>query len=1528
MKKTLKKALALVISFSIVFSGTVAIGLNALAATPEYIYTDGKRTGIKSILSDDGVRYYDIADGGMLDDSTKEIDFYLKALTAEYNGVSSANMWANIASNIFEEAGVGVGYSLKDRSFSDYDDFFTEDKENTVEDIDLVKALSTVGEYRSGSMSNMAHGGNVSTGLSYFPNLNAVQDKMVDQYKGAVSSTRTDLTKENLLTHATGNSTGFPLTETDDGKLVIASVVTNRQMEGFGSYSTFALAFYDFELIPFVAEGVEFVTAGEGYGSIEEASADNAPGVTYNSAQTSAPFVSYTTNPSRVSANTSVSYSETSSVSVSNSMESSKTHSYGHSAGVSVSLERTFKLIGTTVNASGSYSFSTQDTVSTAYGKTDTLSESTTKTSTAEIDLPAHTRIGISQKATETEIILSYNCPVYITYKVAVMGINGYGSEIADSFALGSIYTTFGTSHEFEGVTACDNLYQRAISNIDKPTFEESQVFSAKSSGLANIETPKGINWESIIDEIQNGCTKSVKDCVNWLNDNVPLSSAGAKLTMKQKGIETDLTGIEPLYNLSFVTADVTTAYSLAKGGSIDLLDVRTQGFNQHGVPYYGYLPLKGSWSVCDAHGNPVANETGITLEKPTYTQILTANEIGDYYVRFNIDEKTYTDVDDETKYITNEDLSAFPIVKICVTNTGENHNCVAGDWVTTIPATCFMEGAQVKNCLTCGIQMETRILEKTEHTHMVVSTSASCTEKGSVVTSCGVCGATISTEETEATGHDDGIWKVDFEATAEHDGQMSRYCTKCGDILETKAIKLHTHEKGYEKIITPATCTQYGEKGVFCKICDAMYESEQIAKSGHGDTVSVISIQPTCTNAGEEKLYCKDCGMLVGAKEISAKGHGDNGVWIKSVAPTCTEAGEEICICADCKAITDARVVDALGHDDGVWKIDFEATADRDGQMSRRCSKCDAVLETKKLTVHEHTFGYEEVIRPATCTVDGLKGKICSTCGICYETEVISAKGHGQTIDLITVQPTCTTDGEKVTYCIDCGMSIKAAVISSTGHDEGVWKIDFEATADHKGQMSKYCSKCGEILETKEFEKHEHTAGYTKTTAATCTADGEKETFCADCGVVYKTEVISAKGHGETFAVITVKATCTEAGEKTLYCSDCGKAVGTEEIKAYGHSGETYVVSTNPTCTHTGEKTLRCDTCGEIIGTEEIPATGHSTQWLIAEEATCTKYGREEKTCTVCGTVVETRRIEKEEHVPGKWEITQPSSCTQSGLMQQACALCSALIGEPVVIDPHEHQAGGWVTVREADCENDGEKVKNCTVCNGAIATESIPALGHTDGTWITGIEASCENKGEEHLVCTRCEHIIDKKEVAALGHTFTEWHSGSNGTHSRTCLNCSVVETNNCDYAKTVTASTCTEGGYTTYVCTVCSHTYVSDYTEATGHNWSEWTECADHCCHERECLTDGCDAKETQNHVWGEWIYNEDGKFFKNGTKTRVCDTCEAEEIEEAEHTSFFGKIFYPVIVFFGNIAHKIIWIFSLNWLFPELTITPKI
>jgi uncharacterized repeat protein (TIGR01451 family) len=80
----------------------------------------------------------------------------------------------------------------------------------------------------------------------------------------------------------------------------------------------------------------------------------------------------------------------------------------------------------------------------------------------------------------------------------------------------------------------------------------------------------------------------------------------------------------------------------------------------------------------------------------------------------------------------------------------------------------------------------------------------------------------------------------------------------------------------------------------------------------------------------------------------------------------------------------------------------------------------------------------------------------------------------------------------------------------------------------------------------------------------------------------------------------------------------------------------------------------------------------------------------------------------------------------------------------------------------------------------------------------WVITTPATCEEDGEQKRINKNNPTHVETEVIPATGH----------------------------DYQAQVTLPTCTEGGYTTYVCTHDhSHTYVADETEPTGHDWGEW-------------------------------------------------------------------------------------------------------
>ena len=278
--------------------------------------------------------------------------------------------------------------------------------------------------------------------------------------------------------------------------------------------------------------------------------------------------------------------------------------------------------------------------------------------------------------------------------------------------------------------------------------------------------------------------------------------------------------------------------------------------------------------------------------------------------------------------------------------------------------------------------------------------------------------------------------------------------------------------------------------------------------------------------------------------------------------------------------------------------------------------------------------------------------------------------------------------------------------------------------------------------------------------------------------GVVYSdeqsVEVEAATGHS-LVETAEVAATCTSDGTAAYWtCSVCGKmfsdAEGTTEITepvaiaATGHSFTNYVSNGDATCTADGTKTASCDNgCGETDTVADEGSALGHDYESIVTDPTCTEAGCTTWTCTRCG---------------------------DSYTSDETAAL--------------GHDYAGTVTT-EATCTTAGVMTYTCSRC-GDSYTEEIPATGHSAGEAVVENEvaATCTTAGSYDIVvyCSVCGEEISRTSISvdATGHS---WGEG------------------------VVTAPTCTEGGFTTYTCTVCGESYSDSETEATGHDYAaSWT------------------------------------------------------------------------------------------------------
>ncbi len=123
---------------------------------------------------------------------------------------------------------------------------------------------------------------------------------------------------------------------------------------------------------------------------------------------------------------------------------------------------------------------------------------------------------------------------------------------------------------------------------------------------------------------------------------------------------------------------------------------------------------------------------------------------------------------------------------------------------------------------------------------------------------------------------------------------------------------------------------------------------------------------------------------------------------------------------------------------------------------------------------------------------------------------------------------------------------------------------------------------------------------------------------------------------------------------------------------------------------------------------------------------------------------------------------------------------------------------------------------------------------------------------------------------------------HKGADIASAETESAAVVVTAEGHVYVPTVTKPTCTEQGYTTYTCDICGDSYVTDYTEATGHSFSDkWI--TDGKNHWHECTVCGA-KKDVAAHIF-EWNRDSEDANIRH----EVCSICGYENSSEAIHST---------------------------------------
>ncbi|MBQ8603250.1 MAG: phosphodiester glycosidase family protein [Oscillospiraceae bacterium] len=821
--------------------------------------------------------------------------------------------------------------------------------------------------------------------------------------------------------------------------------------------------------------------------------------------------------------------------------------------------------------------------------------------------------------------------------------------------------------------------------------------------------------------------------------------------------------------------------------------------------------------------------------------------------------------------------------------------------------ATCEKTGVASLLCSVCD-NLASKTIPALGHNWVAIPEQApTCTAPGmsSGMEECtNGCGQTRATEEgageIPALGHSFGEWTVTTPATCTTEGEQTRTCTLgCGEAgaTETETIPALGHAWSDWTQTTAPGCETEGEETRTCNTCGEP-ETNPVTATGHSWTAGT-PVPPTCTADGYTPYTCDNCGNTENRDTVAASGHS-YGEWYSTKDATCEETGTSQHDCENCDDF-ETRTDDALGHDyvgtitkpkcevDGfttyVCNNDPSHTYTETDEGSALQHNYIAAVTAPKCTAGGYTtytceycdgsyiadntsaLGHNpELIdtKAATCTVDGLKTFKCSRCGE-ISTETITATGHNETS--VVTAPTCTTDGY-TTYTCHCGATRVADTVAAKGHD--YYTVVTAPTCTAKGFTTQYCNNCDfeEVVEGSETDviPHNYAVEITELRVAPkCEIDGSKTMQCSEC-TSRKVVKLSATGHD--YVGTYTEPTCTKDGYTTYICANDATHIktGNDDGTAKGHTYGEWKVTTNPTCTDKGVETRECTLgCGEenAVQTRDIDATGHDYDAVVTAP-TCTETGYTTYTCH-CGDTYTADEVEATGH-DYEAVVTAPT-CTEAGYTTYTCHCGDTYTADEVGATGHDYDA----VVTAPTCTKDGYTTYTCH-CGDSYVADETPAEGHVYGEWTTTVRPTCEGEGEESRTCTlNCGETLE--------------------TETRT------VNPTGHDYVGTYTEPTCTENGYTTYVCNNdATHTKVeTDKGSAKGHSYTtkpSGTVVQEQTCTQAELQTVMCDNCDTVNK--NLTVKTKDNKGHTEVKDEAVEPTCTTTGLTAGAHCGECGHV----------------------------------
>ena len=650
------------------------------------------------------------------------------------------------------------------------------------------------------------------------------------------------------------------------------------------------------------------------------------------------------------------------------------------------------------------------------------------------------------------------------------------------------------------------------------------------------------------------------------------------------------------------------------------------------------------------------------------------------------------------------------------------------GDWYVVTPASCTEEGTEQRDCAK-GDYSEQRVIPAHGHDwEETENTSATCTEWGHIVYVCKNDSThTYELQTDMPTGHnfsekiaDDSHLKTPANCT-----ESARYyydCTVCDAIGNESYFSGDPlgHDMGKSESNDDATHTKECQRDNGCT-----YSETEDCKFGDWYTVT----EPTCTAEGEQERACTECGYKETAP-LTVVAHIEGEKVKENITePTCTEDGkyDEVVYCTECgKELSRKEVsIPATDHDWGEWETTIPAKCEEEGLERRVCKNDPSHIEENTLPATDHAWKLSESVDP-TCTEWGYDIYVCENdSSHTYSEKTKEPIAHNFNEMLpdeahLKTPASCTVPAEYYFDCTDCDAIGNESYFSGDplGHDMGKFESNDDATHTKECQRDNGCTYS-------ETEDCKFGDWYT-VTEPTCTAEGEQERACTECG--YKeTAPLTVVAHieGEKVKENITEPTCTEDGkyDEVVYCTECGKELSRKEVS--------------------------------------IPATDHNWgEWTTVTPAGCEEEGLERRVCKNDASHTEENVLPATDHNWGEWTTVIPAGCEEEGLERRVCKN-DASHTEENVLPATDHDWDEGTVTTEPTCNEKGEKTYICNNNSEHTYKEEIAVNkdNHISETYIKEDKApTCEEAGYTgNTYCAGCdEKLSEGTEISAHGHDY----------------------------------------------------------------------------------------------------------------------------------------------------------------------------